>query len=146
MWIEITSTSLLVRGDIVVSQPGLGKPLGWPCVEHNTRLTGLQLPIYCTVSRTGECLNTGSGQDQRWSWSPGYINNIDYLESLSNHNIICKECCTTALPCTPGQYQYFNTRVAPSHSHISWVLSNINMSSHTWSPEECHYCNYSWEL
>ena len=51
----------------------------------------------------------------RWSWSPGYMNNIDYLESLSNHNIICKECCNTTHypPLPPSQ---------PAH------LVNINIS------------------
>ena len=92
----------------------MGKLLGL----YNRRLTGLQLPIiiYCSVSFTGECLNTPLvSPGLRWSWSPGYMNNIDYLESLSNHNIICKECCnTTHHPPLPPSH--------PAH------LVNINIS------------------
>ena len=87
-----------------------------------------------------------------WSWSPGYTNNIDYRESLSNHNIICKECCNTPStllehtwsPSCPGYYQ--DSR--HGHHWLQTVQSwwNINSRSHTWSAEECEGSNYSWEI
>ena len=43
------------------------------------------------------------------------MNNIDYLESLSNHNIICKECCTTPTS-LPSSTHLVNINISILHS------------------------------
>ena len=90
-----------------------GKAIVSVYIGRNMGLTGLQLPVYLVCQLDWPMFKYWARV--RWSWSPGYMNNIDYLESLSNHNIICKECCnTTHYPPLPPSH--------PAH------LVNINIS------------------